>query len=130
MTPFSPTNPIPHLTIQNTFPIHSATLRMALISGNIFGIFGAGGSTGSSILIVGINDGGSGSVGGSGMTGIVGNESHFIKFISNPYIMSRFTSIVGGSGRLGICGNGILIGTKFIFGKVIVIPSSICDISI
>ena len=110
--------------------MNSATLRMIFISGNIFGIFGAGGSTGKSILTLGINDGGSGSVGGSGITGIVGKFMPATKFTSNHQRTSRFTSTFGGSGRFGNFGNGIFIGTKFIFGKVIFIPSSICDISI
>jgi len=82
----------------------------------------------------GINDGGSGRVGGPGIIGIVGNEydndNPFIKSKFNHHIISRFISIFGGSGRFGNCGNGILIGTKFIFGNIIFIPSSICDISI
>ena len=123
LTHFSPTNHIPHLTIQNIFPIKVATLSIAFISGSIFGIFGAGGNTGKSILILGINDGGSGNVGGSGMTGIVGNDK--------PFRISMFTCIsVGASGRLGNCGNGILIGTKFIFGNIMFIPSSIWERSI
>jgi hypothetical protein len=130
LTHFSPTNPIPHLMIQKTFPIKSATFNIALISGNILGIFGAGGNTGNCILMVGMNDGGSGNVGGSGITGIVGNDIPAKRSISKLYIISRLTSIVGGSGRLGNCGNGILSGTRFIFGNVMSIPSSICERSI
>lgn len=130
LTDFSPTRPIPHLTIQNIFPMKSATLRTAFISGNIFGIFGAGGNTGRSILMLGMNDGGSGNVGGSGITGMVGNDMLSMKLIFSPYKISRFTSTLGGSGKFGNCGNGIFIGTKFIFGNMIFMPSSICDKSI
>ena len=108
----------------------SATLRTPFISGSIFGIFGAGGKTGKSILKLGINDGGSGNVGGSGIIGIEGNDIHSKKLISSPYIISRSTSIVGGSGKFGNCGREIFVGIKFIFGKMIFMPSSICDMSI
>ena len=96
----------------------------------IFGIFGAGGSTGRSIFTLGRNDGGSGNVGGSGMTGIVGTDKFAANPASNHHNTSRFTSTLGGSGSFGNCGNAILIGTKFIFGNMIFMPSSICDISI
>lgn len=89
------------MTIQNIFPIKFATLRTPFISGSIFGIFGAGGKTGRSILKLGINDGGSGKTGGSGMIGIVGKDIHLKKLISSPYMISRSTSMVGGSGRFG-----------------------------
>jgi hypothetical protein len=108
----------------------SATLRTAFISGNILGIFGAGGKIGKSIFTLGMNDGGSGSVGGSGITGIVGIDTPHKRFMSIPYKISRFTSTVGGSGRFGNCGNDIFVGIKLIFGNMMFIPNSICDISI
>ena len=128
LTPFSPTSPIPHLTIQNIFPIKSAILSIESMAGNILGILGAGGNTGRSILMLGMNDGGSGRVGGSGITGMVGNDM-FLNAATSRFIF-RSTSTVGGSGRFGSCGSGILMGTKFIFGKTIFIPSSIWERSI
>ena len=110
--------------------MNSATLRIAVISGIIFGIFGAGGNTGRSIFTLGRKDGGSGNVGGSGMTGIVGTDRFAANPTSNHHKTSRFTSTLGGSGSFGNCGNAILIGTKFIFGNTIFIPNSIWDMSI
>jgi hypothetical protein len=116
---------MPHLTIQKIFPIKSAILSIESMAGNILGILGAGGNTGRSILMLGMNDGGSGSVGGSGNTGIVGNDMLLNVAMSRFISTFRSISTVGGSGRFGNCGNGILMGTKFIFGKTIFMPSSI-----
>ena len=127
LTHFSPTRPIPHLTIQNTLPIKSATSNIELISGRIFGILGAGGSTGNLRSIFGINDGNSGNCGGQGSTGMLGTCISLnipILNLANIFTISRFASIVGGSGKLGNSGNGILMGTKLNLGNTISRPTS------
>ena len=74
-TLFSPTRPIHHFTIQYKSLKKLTTLIAVSISGAILGSFGAGGRTGSSILILGTKEGNSGRVGGAGSKGIVGTES-------------------------------------------------------
>ena len=114
-TQFSATRPIPPLTIQKIFPMKSATLSVALISGIILGILGAGGRTGNAISTFGMNDGSSGNCGGEGSTGIL-SEGMLIGAI--------VIFISGGSGRLGSCGKGRLIGTRLNLGKSMSIPNS------
>lgn len=118
-THFSPTSQMPHLTIQNTFQIKFATLSTPLISGIMFGIFGAGGNTGSSSSIFGIKEGNSGNSGGPTNVGILG--SCIFKLLSN----SRLIFMFGGSGRFGNSGNVVLIVVKLNFGKTISSHNSI-----
>jgi hypothetical protein len=101
---------------------------VCISSGN-FGIFGAGGNTGNSIFILGINDGISGKSGGDGITGIAGkfkDKSSFSNCIIKIFIIlthaethSTFTAIVGGLGKFGKLGNGTEVGTKSNLGNFI-----------
>jgi len=121
----SPTSPIPHLTIQYNSLKKLTALITVSISGAIFGIFGAGGRTGNSILMFGINEGNSGRVGGDGNNGIVGNErgicTHIpINNLSNKIdIFSRsaadifaLITILGGCGRFGNSKRGTDVGVN------------------
>jgi hypothetical protein len=95
------------------------------ISGAILGIFGAGGKTGNSIFIFGINEGNSGKTGGDGNNGIVGNEKGICTHIpmsslSNKIdIFSRsaadifaLITILGGCGRFGSSNRGTEVGVN------------------
>lgn len=122
---FSPTNPIPCLTIQNILAKELAKSKVTQISGIRFGIFGAGGKVGKAKSTFGINDGKSGNVGGLGKIGIFG----ILRLAKRARL--RFTSnfvetlISGGDGKLGIVGKAILIGTKRNLGNCTVIHKSI-----
>ena len=101
---------LPFLTIQSIFPILLITFNVALIEGERFGIFGAGGNVGRFKSMLGINEGSSGSVGGAGSVGILG------------IFRSRFADIFpqgpGSAGTSGRSGSSILLGTKRIFGSI------------
>lgn len=85
---------------------------MAIISGVIFGIFGAGGRFGMSSSTFGVNEGSSGSFGGSGISGALGIVT----------LSCHWTPADGAGGMSGICGRGIGFGTKLNFGRSISIP--------
>jgi hypothetical protein len=92
------------------------------ISGAIFGILGAGGSTGSSIFIFGIKEGNSGNIGGCDKSGILGIDvgmTHILmsSFHSIPDIFPsslreslELMAIFGGCGKFGSSRRGIVVG--------------------
>ena len=138
-THFSHTSHIHHFTIHNIFQIVSAVLRVAFIWFGISGNFGAGGRTGSSILMLGKRVGGCGSCGGLGSWGIWGILTFFIKDNDFDIDHIRFNQIFnwssklrlalycGGSGRFGIFISATFVGVKLNFGIKISIHKLILD---
>lgn len=115
LTHFSPTSPMPLLTIQRILATVPTTLSVVEMAGERRGTLGAGGSVGRLSSIDGMNDGSSGSFGGAGSCGIEG-IAHLPPRPNLPFcelnVAVRSTLICGGSGSVGSAGSGIDCGVK------------------
>ncbi|MEI7478040.1 MAG: hypothetical protein WCJ81_06215 [bacterium] len=113
LTQASPTSPIPFLMIQRILVTIQSTLIVLVIAGAMRGTFGAGGSVGKFIFMLGITEGSSGNFGGAGISGREGRE------------MFAFNLTVGGHGRSGSDGRAMFFGTNWMFGITTSIPARI-----